>query len=175
MKNFTIIPNEILSPSQLSVQARFLFCVLLRYCGRKNECFPSQITLGEDLGFSDKYIRTLLKELLDEGLISKRRRGWNKPNTYKVVKYLDTIRVPVSNKKRKYTSEPFRKSKYPHSGSPALIHYKPAVPPNNTYVKTKDKRSRKGLEHLRKTMVELKLKKPTEVVIRPKPESHENK
>ncbi len=167
MKNFTIIPNQIFEQSQLTVQARFLYCVLLKFCGNHEWCFPGQITLGKILGYSDKHIRTLLNELIEVKLISKKRRGWNRSNTYHVVKLLDTDRVPSSSTNGKSTSVSSQTSKFPQSGSKVPVHNETTVPPINTYLKAKDKRSLKGLEMLRKRMVELKLKESTRVVIKP--------
>ena len=168
MRNFTIIPNQIFEQSQLSVPARYLYCVLLKYCGKNEWCFPGQITLGEVLGYSPKHIRTLLNELIGTRLISKKRQGWNRSNNYHVVKLLDTDRIPSSHPDRKPTSALIQTSSSPQSGSVVPIHNEPAVPPKSIYLKAKVKNSKKGFESLRKRMEELGLKKPTTVVIKPK-------
>lgn len=168
MRNFTIIPNQIFEQSQLSVPARYLYCVLLKYCGKDEWCFPGQITLGEILDYSPKHIRTLLKELIEIRLISKKRRGWNRSNNYHVVKLLDTDRIPSSYPDRKPTSVMIQTSSSPQSGSVVPIHNEPAVPPKSTYLKAKGKSSVKGREMVRRKLEELGLKKPTSVVIKPK-------
>lgn len=165
MKNFTIIPNQIFGQSQLSAQARFLYCVLLKYCGQNEWCFPSQLTLGNILGYSDKHIRTLLNELIEARLVSKERRGWNRSNTYHVQKLLDTGRKP--------TSVPSQTSRFPHLGNKVPIHNETVVPSINTYLKGKDKRSLKGLEKCRKKLEEMGLKEHTTVVIKPKLNEYE--
>lgn len=142
-KNFTIIPNEILGSSQLSTQARYLYCVLLRYCGKDSKCFPSQNTLALVTGFTVRHIRNIIKELIDSGLIDKQRRGWNRSNTYEVAKELRVERNGVSY----------------HIGSLFPLHQDNKVPPKNTYLKAKGKKSVKGLEDLRKRVIELELKK----------------
>ena len=154
MKNFTIVPNQVFEQSQLSVQSRYLYCVLLKYCGKNDWCFPSQATLGTVLGYTSKHIRTLLKELVRAELISKERRGWNRSNTYYVVKLLDTDRIPSS----------------PHLGSGVPVHNETTVPPKSTYLKTKDnnKRSIKGRENCRRTLEEIGILKHTTPLIRPK-------
>lgn len=162
IKNFTIIPNQILGPSQLSASARFLYCVLLKYCGRDDSCFPGQTTLGGVLGFSDRHIRTLLAELIKNKLVSKKRSGWNRSNTYIVTKILETS--------RKYISTPSQNSNSSHLGSMVPIHNAPVVPPNNTYLKGKDKRSIKGLEKLRKSLEELKIIPCTTIEVKPQNE-----
>lgn len=133
MENYTKIPNKMLNKSQLSVQARYLYCVLLKYCGKDEYCYPSQKTLGKVLGYSQRHIRTLLNELIENKLVSKRRSGWNRANTYKVSKSL------VANKK----------SGSVHLGSKFPIHQGTKVPPKSTYLKGKGKRSKKGLKKVK--------------------------
>ncbi len=156
MKNFTVIPNQVFEQSQLSVQSRYLYCVLLKHCGKSDWCFPSQLTLGKTLGCSDRHIRTLLKELIKVELVSKERRGWNRSNTYYVVKLLDTDRIPSS----------------PHLGSEVPVHNETTVPPKSTYLITKDnnkyKYSLKGKEQCRKNLERIGILKPTTLLIKPK-------
>ncbi|MBU4210638.1 helix-turn-helix domain-containing protein [Patescibacteria group bacterium] len=165
MKNFTIIPNQIFGQSQLPVPARFLYCVLLKYCGKDEYCFPSQITLGKILGYTDKHIRTLLNELIGAGLVSRKRSGWNRSNTYHVQKLLDTD--------RKLISVPSQTSSPPQSGKKVPIHNETVVPSINTYLKGKGKRSLKGLEKCRRKLEEMGLKEHTTVVIKPKLNEYE--
>jgi hypothetical protein len=124
MKNFTLIPNEILEESQLSITTRYLLCVLLKFSGQNDWCYPNQKTLGKNLDCSPRHIRNLLGELELNGLIVKRRTGFNKPNNYKVSK--------------EYTSE--RKYGSCHIGSKFPVNQGTAFPSKNTYVKTKSKR-----------------------------------
>lgn len=88
MKFYTIIPNEIFEKSDLSIQERFLYCLLLKYCGQKTICFPSQKTISKILGISERHTRTLIARLIKVGIVSSRRRGWNRTNTYTVSKDL---------------------------------------------------------------------------------------
>jgi hypothetical protein len=167
MKNFTIIPNQTFEQTQLSVPARYLYCVLLKFCGKGDFCFPSQITLGKILGYSDKHIRTLLDELIESRLVSKKRRGWNRSNTYYVVKLLDTERIPTSDTNKKSISPPIQTSSIPQLGSTVPIHNETPVPPINTYLKGKDKNSLKGLERMREALISKGIVKPTTLVIKP--------
>lgn len=167
MKNYTKIPNEVLDESTLSIPARYLFCVLLKYCGKNEWCFPSQTTLARVLSRSDKQIRNILRELITVGIIDKKRRGFNRSNTYKVSKDLVADRKPISDnlplktdKKRKQTSV--------HIGSAFPLHQGNELPPKSTYIKEKGKRSFKGLEVLRNKMVEIGLKSKTSLVIEKK-------
>jgi len=140
-KNFTKVPNEILSISQLSIGARYLYCVLLRYCGQDEWCFPGQKTLAEDLSISIRHIRNLLNELIEADLVFKKRQGWNRTNTYRISKKIES--------KRKDDSL--------HLGSAFPLHKGNVIPSKKTYLKGKGKRSIKGFEKLRKTLKEIGL------------------
>ena len=143
MKGYTKIPNDMLNPSQLSIEARYLYCVLLRYCGKDEWCYPSQKKIGDDLGITERHIRNLLNELNSAGLMEKKRRGWNRSNTYHITKYLKTERNGISY----------------HLGNLVPFHNGNSVPANSTYLKGKDKRSIKGLELLRNTLISKRIYK----------------
>lgn len=53
---------------------------LLSRTGGKSYCWPSQITIGKDLGVTDRQVRNLLKELLNRKVIFWKRGSFN-PNT----------------------------------------------------------------------------------------------
>lgn len=146
MKNFTVIPNELLGPTQLPVSSKYLLCVLLKYCGQDDYCFPSQTTLANDLGHTDRQIRNLLNNLETEGLIHSTRKGFNKPNTYKVAKSF-------------ILSPPDRKSVSYQLGSKFPLNQGSGFPPKSTYLKAKDKRNLKRIEQLRKQIYAMGLKK----------------
>ena len=138
MKDYTLIPNEILRQSQLSVGARYLLCVLIRYCGQDEHCYPSQETLGDHLGYSDRHIRNLLKELEDLKLICRTRSGFNKSNTYRVAKSF-TVKW---------------KSGSAHLGSKFPLHQGSTVPTNITYRKAKEKtKAIKKMNKVRKDLI----------------------
>ena len=82
MKNYTKIPNELLDESQLSFQARYLLCVLLKYAGKDDSAYPSQKTLGRIMNRSERQIRNILDELIVSKVVLKERTGFNKSNTY---------------------------------------------------------------------------------------------
>ena len=74
--DFTIIPNEVMNNKNLSHGAFKLYSVLASYCyGDKNTCYPSQATLAERMGVSVRTVRRYLQELIDAGLVQKKRRG----------------------------------------------------------------------------------------------------
>lgn len=134
MNNYTKIPNEILTFSQLSISARYLYCVLLKYCGKDEYCFPSQKTLAKDLGLTDRQIRNLIKELAFTGIVFPTRRGWNRSNTYKISKLL-------------------RNGNSYMIGSQIPLNQGNKIPPKSTYIKGKGKRSYRGLEKLRDALI----------------------
>jgi len=140
-RDFTIIPNALLRNSQLSIQERYLYCILLRYCGQDEHCFPSQETLGIEVGLSARQVRTILKKLEGEGLITITRSGFNRSNTYYVSQDLETDRKGVS---------PHIRNIFPLQGGSPL-------PTTNTYLKGKDKNSIKGFESLRETVTRIKI------------------
>lgn len=154
MKDFTIIPNDMLRNSQLSVHARYLFCVMLRYCGKSDYCFPSQQTLANDLGYSDRHVRDLIKELERAGLVVKTRKGYNRANTYTVAKIIQSDRKSVSSLNDGNASKT-RKSDSVQLGTMIPIHQGSTLPPNSIYLKGKDNNSvsHKGLEKLRKDLI----------------------
>lgn len=139
-KNFTIIPNELLENSQISLQARHLYCVLLRYAGQDEWCFPSQQTLASNLGYCTRHIRNLLNDLIEAGLLVKKRRGFNRSNNYKVTKSFTLDRN---------SSSPQLRSEFP-------LHNENTVPPKNTYLKGKGKKSIKGMQNLRNTVNQIR-------------------
>ena len=147
MKNFTVIPNEMLEQSQLSTQARYLFCILKKYCGQNEWCYPNQKTLGKNMGYSARYIRDLLKELESNGLIEKRRTGFNKPNNYRVTKEF--------TRTRNYNAG--------HLGSRMPLNGGMTLPDKSTYTKAKGKRN---MEIVREKLTENGTIKPSQIVLK---------
>lgn len=140
MKNFSIIPNEIFEKTQLSGPARFLYCVLLRHCGKDDWCFPGQVRLSREVGVSSRYIRDLLNELIVSGLVYKTRRGYNQSNSYKVSKHLQICEAGSSYQ----------------VSSIVPLHDGNTVPTKNTYIKGKGKRSIKSLSIMREAIGNMK-------------------
>ena len=94
------------------------------------------------MNLTSRQVRNLLKELIDSGLISSKRFGWNKANSYTVSKELKIDRKGISY----------------HLGSLFPLHDGNTVPPKNTYLKERDKRSIKGMESLREILVKKGIK-----------------
>lgn len=85
-KGFTQIPNMILTNKDLSIGAKLTYSMLLKYCWYDNKCFPGQETLADNLGASERSVRTWLKELDGYGIIKIKQRGLGKVNLYEVYK-----------------------------------------------------------------------------------------
>jgi Helix-turn-helix domain len=102
---FTQLPNYILKDKRLSFGARLAYAVLLSYAWQEESCFPGQERMAQDLGTSDRSIRTFLTELKDCGYISWKQQGLNKPNVYYILDYkpleLEAERKPPSGQERK--------------------------------------------------------------------------
>jgi hypothetical protein len=147
MINFTQVPNELFEQSQLSIPARYLFCLLLRYCGQKDSCFPSQKTLSHILNYSVRYTAMLLNELKAAGLIKKERTGFNRSNTYFVSKNYEKY-ISYQPNDEKHCSSHLRSRVPFHNGTP--------LPPIDTYTKEKEKKEiSKGFESLRESLTEM--------------------
>lgn len=159
MKDFTVIPNLLLRPSKLKINARYLLCVLLRYCRNLEYCFPSQRTLGKDLELSARQVSVYLNELIKEGLISKTRTGFNTSNTYKIDKnsIFDTEPVSTANEP---TTKIDRKQGSAHIRSVVPFYTGNILLPSNTSLLIKDNNtySGDGLEKLRKSLIARGLK-----------------
>lgn len=81
---FTQVPNFILTKKELSVGAKLAYAMLLKYAWADDACFPGQLKLGEDMGASERSIRSYLKELEVGGLLEITQRGLGKTNLYRL-------------------------------------------------------------------------------------------
>jgi hypothetical protein len=144
MIDFTQIPNELLRPSSLTIQARYLLCVLLRHCRNTGVCFPGQETLGKTLGLSVRQVSDYVNELIEKGYIVKTRTGFNTSNTYTVIRHFkeDT------------------KSSSGHTRNTVPYSYRTTFPPTNTNLLTKENNiyNKAGLQKLRDVLVTKGLK-----------------
>jgi biotin operon repressor len=83
-KGFTQVPNFLLKSTKLSSGDKMTFAMLLSYAWQNDYCFPGQERLAEDLGLSDRSVRTHLKSLEAIGLLAIQRRGQGKTNIYEL-------------------------------------------------------------------------------------------
>ncbi len=92
---------------------KMAFAMLLSYAWQNDFCFPGQQRLAEDLGLSDRSVRTNLKALEANGLLHIKRRGQGKTNIYeldlKPPGFVRQDRKKTSGLDRKAASAPERK------------------------------------------------------------------
>src|SRR3984893_9920916 len=72
-KGFTQVPNFLLKSKKLSSGDKMTFAMLLSYAWQDDFCFPGQARLAQDLGLTDRSVRTHLKSLQANGLLNIRR------------------------------------------------------------------------------------------------------
>jgi len=83
-KGFTMVPNFILKSTKLSAGDKMTFAMLLSYAWQRDFCYPGQKRLGDDLGLTDRSVRTHLKALETIGLLAIKRVGQGKNNIYEL-------------------------------------------------------------------------------------------
>lgn len=81
---FTQVPNFILVSKDLSVGAKLVYAMLLKYAWQDDYCFPGQDKLAADMGVTDRSTRTYIKELVAAGYLDVEQRGLGKTNLYKL-------------------------------------------------------------------------------------------
>src|ERR1700674_1637709 len=83
-QGFTQVPNFILKSKKLSSGDKMAFAMLLSYAWQNDFCFPGQERLAQDLGLTDRSVRTHLKSLQSHGLLNIQRRGQCITNIYEL-------------------------------------------------------------------------------------------
>ncbi len=81
---FTQVPNFILTNEDISVGAKLAYAMLLKYAWSSDACYPGQVKLAEDMGATDRSVRTYLKELESAELLEITQRGLGKTNLYRL-------------------------------------------------------------------------------------------
>jgi uncharacterized phage protein (TIGR02220 family) len=67
------IPNAIMEHPGLTSSAKLLWARLALFAGEKGYCWPSQETLADSIGVSVRTVRTILRELVEQGFIQARK------------------------------------------------------------------------------------------------------
>lgn len=110
---FAMIPETVLIDGRLSLGARVLYGVMMLYAWQTGQCWPTQATIADRLGCSERQVRTFIKELADCGYVLVHQRGLNRPNVYEMVALTGgaDLNAPadVTVPDRQYTSGPDRK------------------------------------------------------------------
>jgi len=84
IKDTTKVPNDLIEYSSLSIQARFLWIELWKYCYGKenNKAWPGMDKIAEHLDVTKNSIRNYREELEEAGLLTVKRPGLGKNNRY---------------------------------------------------------------------------------------------
>ena len=118
MTNYTIIDNNLITNLKLSNGAYRCHNFLLSMCyGPKDSCYPSINYIANALGTCTRTINRYLKELVELGLILKRRRG-SISNIYtllqkKAGQAIEKVQEVIKSAKKAYKSNyrPYPKKK----------------------------------------------------------------
>ena len=81
---FTQVPNFVLTNPKLSVGAKLVYAMLLKYAWTDDACFPGQQKLATDMGAGERSVRTYLKELEAANFLEVTQRGLGKTNLYRL-------------------------------------------------------------------------------------------
>lgn len=89
---YVVLYKYILHASNLSAQAKILYCFLLSYAYEKDHCFPGYQRLGGDLGWSENVVRKYMQELQRIRLVRVEHRGLGQSNRYRIAR-LESVRI----------------------------------------------------------------------------------
>lgn len=81
---FTQVPNFLLKSKKLSAGDKLAFAMLLSYAWQNDFCFPGQQRLADDMGITERSVRTHLKALEANGHLTIVQRGQGKTNLYEL-------------------------------------------------------------------------------------------
>ncbi len=84
LRGWTGVPNFILESTAIPIGAKLTYAMLLKYAREQDECFPGQERLAQDMGVSERSVRTWLQHLQEAKLVTVRRRGQGRSNLYTV-------------------------------------------------------------------------------------------
>lgn len=134
------VPNCILRDPRLSAQARLLYSILKSYAWQDDHAIPGQKRLANEMGCSDRMVRTYLQELEDCGLIRIEQRGKMTTNKYYLTDRINSEWKPISFSDRKPASthiESDRKHTSAMTGNTLPVMTGSTLPTNKTqYTKT---------------------------------------
>jgi hypothetical protein len=98
---FTQVPNFVLTKPDISVGAKLVYAMLLKYAWYDDGCYPGQAKLAEDMGAGERSIRTYLKDLEAAGLLEITQRGLGKTNLYRLLIVVKKGSPPLTGKIRR--------------------------------------------------------------------------
>jgi hypothetical protein len=89
---FVQLPEAVIFNPRLTAKAVRLYAALVKFAGSKEICWPGQKTLADLVGCSERYVRTLLRQLVAERIVSYIRGTYGKPNVYRLlVRVIHTV------------------------------------------------------------------------------------
>src|SRR5260370_38794210 len=77
-KGFTQVPNHVLVSDRLSPGAKLAYAMLLKYAWQNDRCFPGQERLANNMGVTDRSVRTYFQELDMQQSITIEQSGLGK-------------------------------------------------------------------------------------------------
>ena len=83
-RGWTGVPNFILESKEISVGAKLTYAMLLKYARERDQCFPGQHRLAQDMGNGKRSIVRYIAELERVGLVTVKRKGQGRPNLYTI-------------------------------------------------------------------------------------------
>ena len=83
-QGFTQVPNHVLRSDILTPGAKLAYAMLLSYAWQNDYCFPGQQRLADDMGVTDRSVRTYLQELEKKGFLKIKRQGQGRTNMYEL-------------------------------------------------------------------------------------------
>lgn len=114
-ERFTQVSNELLHDTTVSPDARFLYCLLAFHINNERrkdgdtEVWPSQKTLGAQIGKAPRTVRGYLRELEQAGWITTIQRGDKQTNIYAVHGTpQESDRQPIAGRDQQPTAAPDR-------------------------------------------------------------------
>lgn len=79
---YSALPHAVLFDTRLSQGARLLYAVMQAHWWQGGECWASHLTLAAQLGCKDRMLRYYMRELIERGYITERRRGHGQAKAY---------------------------------------------------------------------------------------------
>lgn len=73
-RNWFYVENQLIDRTDLDVYEKMAYVVLVRHSNANGECFPSYMTLALKIGCSERKAKTIVKSLMEKGLIDKKER-----------------------------------------------------------------------------------------------------
>lgn len=96
--------DRVIRDPTISPAARLLYVILFTYADDAGKCWPSIDVLAKELGYSRSGVKKLLNELLEAGVVKKRRRGKMLSNLYWLWGVMDTP-VTITQKSDGHSSD----------------------------------------------------------------------